>query len=123
MNSRGITLFNDLLPETALPTKDSIGNGKMLTKRRNELMLDRLFYLKKIFTFDYNAVLEILSYEFFLTDITIPQIIQKEENQSYLRNLKAKPLNRNDLEKKWPHMVWNEKILLSIYGVRMVKIA
>lgn len=119
---RGVTLFDELIAED-FPVKEIRTPGKLLTKKRNELMLDRLYYMKKIFTFDYVSVLEILSIEFFLTDITIPQIIQMEENQLYLRNLKLKAPQRIDFEKKWPHVVWNEKTLLSIYGTRMLKTA
>lgn len=121
--SRGITLFNELIAETTTPEKLQKGRSKSHIDRRNELLLDRLYHFKKIFGFDYDYVLEILSAELFLSDVTIPCIIQKSDSQLYLRNLKLSQPNRPELETKWPHLVWNEKELLKIYGVKMLRTA
>lgn len=103
---RGITLFNDLLPAKTLPEKQIKGRDKELISKRNELLLDRLFFYKALYRWDYDFVLEKLSNEFFLSERTIGDIISNTGSQLYLRTLKIEQPSKNNLEKKWPHLKW-----------------
>ncbi len=103
---RGITLFNDLVTTDVLPEKQVKGRDKELITKRNELLLDRLFFYKGIYRWDYAYMLERLSDEFFISERTISDIIEKLDSQLYLRNLKLQQPSKNILEKKWPHLKW-----------------
>lgn len=117
--SRGQCLFNELTDFSPVPAEKLIkGRSKFHIDRRNELLFDRLYYLKMVFPFDYDHVLGILSTELFLTEITIPQILEKPESQLYLRGLKLKQPCEADMRSKWPHIIWGKKELLAVYGMR-----
>jgi hypothetical protein len=103
---RGITLFNELSYSDILPNKASLGRDKDLINKRNELLLDRLYFYKKVFYWDYAKMLGELSKEFFLSEKTIPKIIEKPESQLYLRTLKLQQPSKKILEEKWPHLKW-----------------
>lgn len=120
--ARGLLLFNDLI-EKAIPEKQIKGRNKTLIEKRNECLLDRLFFFKKIFPTDYEFVLGRLSDEFFLSEVTIPQVIEKADCQLYLRTLKLEPPTKEILMDKWPHFIWNEKELMKIYYNRILKTA
>lgn len=122
--ARGLTLFNNLIEDEApVLEKQQKGRSKALISKRDELLLDRLYFFKKTFRLDYDYVLEVLSGEFFLTEGTIPRLIEKAGNQPYIRTLRISQPERNELEKKWPHLVWDEKRLMIIYGMPALKTA
>lgn len=121
--AKGLYLFNDLVPADLLPEKQQKGRSKTLISRRDELLLDRLYHFKKVFPWDYEYVLKILSTEFFLTELTIPQVTQKPGNTLYIRGIQLKQPDQTELQKKWPHLVWDKKSLLLIYGIRQLKTA
>lgn len=115
--SRGLFLFNDLVDNT-IPEKQQKGRSKSLIDKRNECLLDRLFFFKKIFAFDYDHVLDILSQETFLSTVTIPKIIERAESVLYLRTLKMQTPDRAYFQKKWPYLVWDEKTIILMYGLK-----
>ncbi|MGQ0739125.1 MAG: hypothetical protein ACT4OJ_08720 [Bacteroidota bacterium] len=103
--ARGLLLFNNI-EEPTPPEKQIKGRSKSLIQMRNECLLDRLFFYKKNFPWNYDYVLERLRDEFFLSEVTIPQIIEKPESQLYLRTLKLEQPNKDSFAKKWPHLKW-----------------
>jgi hypothetical protein len=115
--SRGATtLFADLVFATVLPEKQQQGRSKTLLTKRNELLLNRHYYFLRNFHFGYDSVLEILESEFHISIVTIPKIMSTPENYTYLHNLKKNPPSTKELEVKYPHLVWEIKTLLLIYG-------
>ncbi len=103
--ARGLFLFNDLV-EAPPAEKQIKGRSKTLIEKRNECLLDRLFFYKKNYPWAYEYVLERLSMEFFLSEVTIPKIIEQPESQLYLRTLKLESPGKDSFAKKWPHLKW-----------------
>lgn len=103
--SRGLYLFNDIV-ETTTPAKQCKGRDKDLYSRRNQCLLDRLFFYKKVHHWEYDYILGRLSEEFFLSTVTIPKILELPESQLYLRTLKLEQPDKNTFAQKWPHMKW-----------------
>lgn len=115
--SRGsTTLFSDIIHTSVLPEKQSKGRSKSLIEGRNELLINRHYFFLRNFKFSYDSVLEILEDEFYIGVITIPQIMARPDNRAILHRLKQNPPDISLLEKKWPHLVWDQKTLLLIYG-------
>jgi hypothetical protein len=103
--SRGLYLFNDIL-ETSTPEKQSKGRDKRLIDKRNQCLIDRLFFYKKNYHWDYDYILSKLSDEFFLSVVTIPKILELPDSQLYLRTLKLEQPGKDKFAQKWPHMKW-----------------
>ncbi len=103
---RGSTLFADIAySEPALAEKQSKGRSSDLIAKRNELLVDRFFYYKSR-RYDYVYILELLSNEFFLAESTIPQILEKPNNQVYYRRLRMEQPEIKTFKIKWPHLLW-----------------
>lgn len=103
--SRGLYLFNDIV-EIIPPKKQCKGRDKAFIEKRNQCMIDRLFFYKKMYHWDYDYVLSRLSDEFFLSPVTIPKILELPESQLYLRTLKLEQPGREKFAQKWPHLKW-----------------
>lgn len=112
------TLFQEIfMPETAIPDKQRKGRSSTLIEKRNECLLDRYYWHgrkqidgKRI---DYSSLLETVSNEFFLSMVTIPDIV--DANYTYLTTLKSdwpiwdrqkEEKMRKHFQLKWPHLVW-----------------
>ena len=97
------TLFSDIFEDNVV-IKQRKGRSADLIKLRNECLIDRYFYygLQK---FRYNYILDILSKEFFLSPITIPEVI--EANFEKLSALKKEQPAMKYFKEKWPHLSWN----------------
>jgi hypothetical protein len=110
---RGInTLFNDLFLEepstVCVAEKKQKGRSPDLISRRNECMLDRYFFYL-IRRPNYVVLLETISNEFFLSMVTIPDIV--DENYDYITDLRKQFADNPEKVKKvfagkWPHLVW-----------------
>jgi hypothetical protein len=101
-----LTLFNDIFvaEETPVLTVQRKGRSPELISKRNECLVSRYYFLGKFTDNRYNKILDTLEDEFFISTVTIPEIIT--ENYELLVELKQKQPNRDYFKKKWPHLVW-----------------
>lgn len=106
MSARGtLTLFKDIfVEETERPNRLRKGRSEAHIARRNECLIDRYYFHAKTTEKRYDVVLKTLSEEFFLSEITIPEIIDDCYDQ--LSHLKKNPPVKSYFMKKWPHLVW-----------------
>lgn len=111
---RGARLLNSIFEESQLEqmkvetAKETTERGRSLEllRRRNERLVDRLYYyrfLKKLRDEDYYALLE---QQFDLSISTIGQIIVLDEWTTHMRVLMRDKTTERDLRKKWDWMVW-----------------
>lgn len=77
---------------------------------RNDCLLDRYYLYGKFYGLRYELIIKQLSKEFFLSEITIPQII--EDNFEKLTAVKKAAPNREQLIEKWPHLNWHPVVKL-----------
>lgn len=80
------------------------GRSSKQLARRNECLADRYFYYGHFTDKRYDAIIALLSNEFFLSTATIPAIIQQHMEQ--LQMLKKKKPGIYYFQCKWPHMKW-----------------
>lgn len=107
---RGSTLFDNIIFEEVIAPKERKGRNNSLHIKRNECLMDRYFYYAKIIGLNYPKTLEELEKEFWLCMSTIPQIMEKPDNQLYLRRLKMQQPAKSFFVKKWPHFSWEIKL-------------
>lgn len=112
---RGRTsLFDSLFPNVnADDRKARKGRSEQLINKRNELLLCRyVFYASANPRLQYEFIVERLSSEFFLSSVTIPEIIAVHRTTiDKLRKAPVKGLIL-DCADKYPFFVWNMKHLL-----------
>lgn len=115
MNPSGaISLFKDIFEQPRPIEKSRKGRSLSLIEKRNELLLARYYWhgRKKIEgkTISYSSLLETVSNEFFLSMVTIPEIV--DANYDMLSALKRQWHDEPEekmqkaFAKKWPHFVW-----------------
>lgn len=110
MNHRGtLKLFKDIFTDEEenqerIEETISKGRSKTLNSKRNECLLDRYFFYGKYSGKRYDLILEMLSTEFFLSEVTIPKIV--DENLDKLIELKKEKPEKSFFQNKWPHLVW-----------------
>ena len=97
------TLFSDIFEDNK-PPKQRKGRSLNLINKRNECLIARYFYYGKFCDKKYTSIIEILSEEFFLSTVTIPEII--DDNSQLLHSLKKEANNPNHFKNKWPHLTW-----------------
>jgi hypothetical protein len=100
---RGKKLFKTTFKEKA-QEQGSRGRNVNLIARRNYCLLDRYFYYGHYTDKRFDAIIENLCTEFFLSKRTLQDII--DANETYLLELKKKKPRLSLLEMRWPHMKW-----------------
>ncbi|OJW78582.1 MAG: hypothetical protein BGO69_00930 [Bacteroidetes bacterium 46-16] len=80
------------------------GRSNKLVERRNECLLSRYYYYNSYTDKRYEAIMQHLSDEFFLSPTTIHDLLQ--DNMHYLHELKNEQPKKAYFEHKWPHMTW-----------------
>lgn len=100
-----LTLFANLLPEQApaQPGKHK-GRSAELIDKRNECLINRYVYYLKYSELRYSSILQRLSTEFFLSTVTIPDILA--DNADKVKELNKETPPKNSLSKLWPHLQW-----------------
>jgi hypothetical protein len=101
------TLFKNIFieaEEKPLQEEPKKGRSKQLNSKRNECLIDRYFFYGRFSGLRYELILATLSVEFFLSDVTIPKIV--DENLDKLIQLKQAKPDRQYFKTKWPHLVW-----------------
>lgn len=96
-------LFNDIFSEPEVKDNKK-GRSKEMHAARNSCLTDRYYYLGQFTKFKYEAVINVLSNEFFLSTVTIPGIIDGCYEQ--LKDLKKQQPGIKYFKEKWPHLVW-----------------
>jgi hypothetical protein len=108
MSHRGVnTLFSNIFIEDATPTpveKQKKGRSEAHNSRRNDCLIDRYFFYGRFSGLRYDLILAKLSEEFFLSEVTIPKIV--DEYIDRLVQLKQSKPTVEDFKNKWPHLVW-----------------
>ena len=108
MSLRGTkTLFTDLFIPTFEPAeKQGKGRSESLYNLRNECLIARYYYFSKHKMADmrYDVIIKTLSSEFFLSEVTIPNVLS--QNYKHLHELKKLQPSKQYFVKKWPHLVW-----------------
>lgn len=99
------TLFNDIFTTPEAAVKQRKGRSSTLIAKRNECLIDRYYFFCKFHEKRYDVVLRTLSAEFFISSVTIPEII--DENFALLANLKKEAPAEIYFKKKWPHLSWS----------------
>lgn len=100
-----LTLFTDIFEESATTsgTKKK-GRSSELHAKRNECLIHRYYFYGNFSDMRYTAIIEALAQEFFLSTVTIPEVIQS--NIDLLKNLKDIKPNKTFFVKKYPHLNW-----------------
>jgi len=75
------------------------------TDERDDALACRFFYHGHLIGKRYDICLTDLSKEFFLSELVIGQRLMKR--QDFLKNLRVQNTTRRDLQKRYPHFIWN----------------
>lgn len=109
MSLRGTnTLFKDIY-ELPLPEKQRKGRSESLINLRNDCLVDRYYFIAKTTGLRYELVIGILSKEFFLSEVTIPEIL--DDNYYKIAAVKKAAPTKKELEKKWSHLNWAAPVI------------
>jgi hypothetical protein len=100
---RGKKLFDEVF-RIEMPEARYRGRNLDLIKRRNTCLADRYYYYGHFTDKRFEAILDHLQAEFFLSTRTIRDIIDAQ--LPYLHELKQAKPGRSTLERKWPHLCW-----------------
>ena len=100
---RGEKVFNGLFSDKEAANAPK-GRSLSLVARRNHCLVDRYFYYGHYTDKRFDVIIENLCAEFFLTERTVKDIINKQE--SYLLELKKKKPIVSLLDMRWPHLKW-----------------
>jgi hypothetical protein len=99
------TLFKNVFQkQKSEVTKKRKGRSPELHALRNECLVDRYYYYGKFSDKRYTIIIETLSHEFFISPITIPELLSK--NYSKIDKLKKQLPAKTYFVKKWPHLRW-----------------
>ena len=108
----GRKFFTELIDGTRIINKR--GRNVAFNNKRNECLIDRYLYLLLLTDKRYEAILTIISNEFFISPVTVRNILQdnypllfslKKEYQGYKEKQQESKF-KGVLCKKWPHLVW-----------------
>jgi hypothetical protein len=101
---RGKSLFVEIFEPSAKPSNQKKGRSADLHAKRNECLIHRFFYYGKFTSNRYEKIIKDLSNEFFLSTVTIPEVI--DDNYQQLIKLKEQQPPKSYFVKKWPHLNW-----------------
>jgi hypothetical protein len=107
MSQRGsLTLFKNIFTDDspAPIEKQKKGRSEYHNSRRNDCLVDRYLFYGMFSSWRYEKILKELSEEFFLSEVTIPKVI--DENLDKLIELKKMKPEKSFFQNKWPHLVW-----------------
>jgi hypothetical protein len=103
-------LFNHLFIENT-NEKNRKGRSERLIAERNECLIDRFIYYGINTDKRFDVIINMLSKEFFLSPITVPNIIDENYELLALRKKEYQLIPESKLKKmlweKWPHLMWN----------------
>ena len=80
------------------------GRSNKLVEKRNECLLARYYYYGNFTEKRYDVIMQQLSEEFFLSVVTIQDLVQ--DNVKFLYDMKDMHPRLAYFETKWQHLVW-----------------
>lgn len=89
--------------------KQRKGRSESMHAQRNACLIDRFVFYGKT-GIRYELIVRTLSREFFLSEVTIPEII--DDNYALLQESRKAGLDKHDLKKKWPHLDWTPLVIV-----------
>lgn len=95
-------VHKEIFTDTEVVRKRSYNPRNKL--RQYECITDRYYFYGKFMHYYYEKILEELHKEFFLAEITISEIINKQIDQ--LQELKNTDPDKKFFKQKWPHLNW-----------------
>ena len=101
------TLFTNIFEQPNEPAqKTGKGRNSRLHEARNEALVSRYFYYGNFFDrkYIYEYIIKKVATEFYLSPVTVPEII--EANYNLLVTLKKESPPLKFFKEKWPHLVW-----------------
>ena len=99
------SLFADIFEEPpSMVERSRKGRSAQLHARRNECLIDRYYFKGKFTDKRYNKIISELSEEFFISPVTIPDLIN--DNFQLLASLKKQQPEKSYFVKKWSHLSW-----------------
>lgn len=104
------TLFLDIFEDNTSKRNETEeverrkGRSAVLHSKRNECLVERYFFKGKFSGKRYNIIIDELSNEFFISPITVPEVLN--ENRALLIALKQKNPDKSYFQKKWQHLIW-----------------
>jgi hypothetical protein len=104
---RGNRNYTSLFPEivTELPqAAERKGRSDELIQKRNDCLIARYYYYSRMIGYQYPTCLDKLEAEFFLTERTIQDIIQK--NMDFLRHINKSKPDFKFFREKYKHLQW-----------------
>jgi hypothetical protein len=100
---RGQKVFNELVKgKENIPGNK--GRSNKLVTRRNDCLIARYYYFGAFRKLSYEDTIRELVAEFFLSPVTIANIIQNNTEQ--IQQLKEKALVLHYFQNHWPHLRW-----------------
>lgn len=108
---RGSNGFKEMFGTVSEQHKESIkGRSSDLIEQRNNCLFDRYLYYGYTTKNRYESILADLSSEFFLSAVTIADLITKNFSEVSILKKKYKELSeeglKRALKKKWDHLSW-----------------
>lgn len=98
-----LTLFNEIFV-SAPALKSRKGRSEDCNALRNKCIIERYWYFGANTGFAYPILLKIISAQFFITERTVHNVIS--ENIGLLHQVRTSKPTKRELEKKWPHLSW-----------------
>jgi hypothetical protein len=101
---RGKKIFNEVLRQGGVERDLRRGRNNTLICKRNECLLARYYYYGHFREKSYEETISLLVAEFYLSPITIVNIVL--ENTTYLQMLKDKAKALSYFNFRWEHLKW-----------------
>lgn len=97
-------LFNDF-DKSVVEKENAKGRSKYLIKKRNAALIHRYYFHTSFFNNRYETIITKLTEEFFLSPITIPEILS--DNYDALSHIKKEKPSISQLKENYPHFNWS----------------
>jgi len=101
---RGKQVFKEMGKNDRLGQDWRKGRDTKLLEKRNECLIARYYYYRNFTDKRYEVIIDLLVDEFWLTRLTLPQIISKYTSE--LRKLTDLRPDKTYFTNKWPHLKW-----------------
>lgn len=102
---RGIHTFNETIINQITQKPLKKGRNSELIEQRNVLLLNRYYFYANFTKTRYEAVMQLLSGEFFLAERRISDLITNDKGT--LSELRRKQPDISYFRKRFPHLSWS----------------
>ena len=101
---RGQRVYKEIIKGSGISNTIHRGRNNSLVSKRNECLAARYYYWGFYKNLSYEEILRLLVSEFFLSPVTIGNIILGQTE--YLAAMKQKGPSLYYLQTRWPHLKW-----------------